>query len=39
MIDDGQRDRWTEASAALVGDDFCEQVESGTFDERVARWR
>ncbi len=39
MIDDGRRDRWTEASAALVGDDFCEQVESGTFDERVARWR
>jgi precorrin-2 dehydrogenase / sirohydrochlorin ferrochelatase len=39
MIDDGQRDRWTEASAALVGGDFCEQVESGTFDERVARWR
>lgn len=39
MIDDGRRDRWTEASNALVGDDFCEQVESGTFDERVARWR
>jgi siroheme synthase-like protein len=39
MIDDGRRDRWTEASAALVGDDFCEQVESGTFDERVAQWR
>jgi siroheme synthase-like protein len=39
MIDDGRRDRWTEASAALVGDDFCEQVESGTFEERVAQWR
>jgi precorrin-2 dehydrogenase/sirohydrochlorin ferrochelatase len=39
MIDDGRRDRWAEASDALVGDDFCEQVESGTFDERVARWR
>lgn len=39
MLDDGRRDRWTEASNALVGDDFCEQVESGTFDERVARWR
>ena len=37
MLDDGRRDRWTEASNALVGDDFCEQVESGTFDERVAR--
>ena len=39
MIDDGQRDRWTEASAALVGDDFCEQVESGTFDGAGGQWR
>jgi siroheme synthase-like protein len=39
MLDDGHRERWAEASAALVGDDFCEQVESGRFDERVARWR
>ncbi|HEV8449388.1 MAG TPA: bifunctional precorrin-2 dehydrogenase/sirohydrochlorin ferrochelatase [Gemmatimonadaceae bacterium] len=39
MIDDGRRERWSEASAALVGDDFCESVESGRFDERVARWR
>jgi precorrin-2 dehydrogenase / sirohydrochlorin ferrochelatase len=39
LIDTGHRDRWAEASAALVGDDFCEQVESGRFAERVARWR
>jgi siroheme synthase (precorrin-2 oxidase/ferrochelatase) len=39
LIDDGRRDRWSEASSALVGDDFCELVESGRFDERVARWR
>ena len=39
MLDDGRRERWAEASAALVGDDFCEQVEAGTFDERVAQWR
>ena len=39
MLDDGRRERWAEASAALVGEDFCDQVEAGTFDERVARWR
>jgi precorrin-2 dehydrogenase/sirohydrochlorin ferrochelatase len=39
MIDEGRRGRWSEASAALVGDDFCEQVETGRFTERVARWR
>ena len=39
MLDDGLRDRWAQASAELVGDDFCEQVESGRFDERVAQWR
>jgi precorrin-2 dehydrogenase / sirohydrochlorin ferrochelatase len=39
LIDGGRRERWVEASAALVGDDFCELVESGRFAERVARWR
>jgi precorrin-2 dehydrogenase/sirohydrochlorin ferrochelatase len=39
MLDEGRRERWVEASAALLGDDFCEQVESGRFDERVAQWR
>ncbi len=35
----GKRDRWAEASAALVGDDFRERVESGEFPARVAAWR
>ncbi len=39
LIDGGRRERWLEASAALVGDDFCDQVESGRFAERVAQWR
>ncbi len=39
LIDGGRRDRWIEASAALVGDDFCDHVESGRFAERVAQWR
>jgi precorrin-2 dehydrogenase/sirohydrochlorin ferrochelatase len=30
---------WREAAAALVGDDFCASVESGTFFQRVAAWR
>jgi siroheme synthase-like protein len=29
---------WREASAALVGEDFCEAVEAGTLEERVRRW-
>jgi precorrin-2 dehydrogenase/sirohydrochlorin ferrochelatase len=39
MIDEGRRDGWAEAAAALVGDDFCEQVESGRFADRAAQWR
>jgi siroheme synthase-like protein len=35
----GRRDRWGEASRALIGADFCEQVESGRFPARVAEWR
>lgn len=31
-------DAWRAAHAALVGEDFCAAVESGAFDERVARW-
>jgi len=39
LIADGNRDRWSEAAAALVGDDFCERVESGQIAARVAEWR
>ena len=39
LLDAGQRERWRDASRALVGDDFCELVESGDFAARVAEWR
>jgi precorrin-2 dehydrogenase / sirohydrochlorin ferrochelatase len=39
MIDDGNRDRWQSAAHALIGDDFCEQVESGALSTRMAEWR
>ena len=29
---------WRDASAALVGADFCEAVEAGTLEERVRQW-
>ncbi|HEY9229552.1 MAG TPA: bifunctional precorrin-2 dehydrogenase/sirohydrochlorin ferrochelatase [Gemmatimonadaceae bacterium] len=38
LLNRGARDRWSEASAALVGDDFCARVESGEFDVKVAEW-
>jgi siroheme synthase-like protein len=38
-LEHGDRRRWTGASAALIGDDFCAAVESGAFDERLAEWR
>jgi siroheme synthase-like protein len=36
-----QRDRasWRSAASALIADDFCESVETGTFAERLAEWR
>lgn len=39
LLDAGQRDRWREAATALVATDFCDQVESGQFGERIAEWR
>jgi siroheme synthase-like protein len=32
-------DRWREAAPRLVGEDFCESVEDGTFSERMESWR
>lgn len=32
-------DRWRDAAPELVGDDFCESVEDGTFTERMDSWR
>jgi siroheme synthase-like protein len=35
----GDRERWNRARRELVGADFCERVESGTFAERADAWR
>ena len=39
LIDGGERDRWTSAAAALIGDDFCDRVDSGRFAEAMREWR
>jgi precorrin-2 dehydrogenase/sirohydrochlorin ferrochelatase len=39
MLDTGDRRRWAEASKSLIGSEFCAEVESGAFDERLAEWR
>ena len=39
LLDAGERDRWKEACAALVGEDFSAQVEGGEFPAKVAAWR
>lgn len=39
LLASGHRERWDEAVHALVGADFCRQVESGEFSARVAKWR
>lgn len=32
-------DQWRDAAPKLVGDDFCESVEDGSFTSRVDAWR
>jgi len=39
LLNRGERDRWSEATGALIGEDFCAQVESGDFETRFAPWR
>jgi precorrin-2 dehydrogenase / sirohydrochlorin ferrochelatase len=39
MLNRGERDRWAEASTVLVGEGFCDEVESGQFATRLAEWR
>ena len=39
LLDEGNRDRWAEASSVLVGERFCDEVESGDFATKVAAWR
>jgi siroheme synthase-like protein len=38
LLANGRQDRWQEAAQALIGADFCRQVESGEFSARVAKW-
>jgi precorrin-2 dehydrogenase/sirohydrochlorin ferrochelatase len=39
LIAAGNRDRWRDVAGVLIGEDFCASVESGVFEERIARWR
>lgn len=39
LLGNDRRERWAEATSALIGSDFCEQVESGAYASRVAEWR
>ena len=39
LLDGGDREAWTRASAALVDDDFCELVERGDLATRATAWR
>lgn len=38
MLGTNRRREWHAAREALIGDDFCEVVESGRFGDEVARW-
>ena len=35
----GDRERWHEAAADLLGAEFCSSVERGTLEERMTAWR
>ena len=39
LLRDGARDDWERARDQLLGDDFCDSVEDGRFDARLAAWR
>jgi precorrin-2 dehydrogenase / sirohydrochlorin ferrochelatase len=39
LLNRGERDRWTQANGSLVGEDFCDRVESGDFETSFAPWR
>ena len=38
LLADDDRAAWRAAATALLADDFCDAVESGTFRERLAAW-
>ena len=39
LLGSAQRERWSQLSADVIGADFCDSVERGTFGERLAAWR
>lgn len=39
LLDEGQRERWSDAASSLLADDFCQQVESKRLTAKVAEWR
>lgn len=39
LLENGRRDRWSDAARALFTDDFCDQVESEQLVARMAEWR
>jgi precorrin-2 dehydrogenase/sirohydrochlorin ferrochelatase len=39
LLNQGDRERWTVATESLVGEDFCDRVESGEFKSSFATWR
>jgi len=39
LLGNDERAEWRAAASALIAEDFCESVESGEFDERLAAWR
>lgn len=39
LLSAGGTGDWHTAANDLIGKEFCESVEDGSFDERVARWR
>jgi siroheme synthase-like protein len=38
LLDDGRRERWSDAARALFTDDFCELIESERLTARTAEW-
>jgi precorrin-2 dehydrogenase / sirohydrochlorin ferrochelatase len=39
LLGEDKRQEWRTIAAAVIDRDFCESVEQGTLDERVASWR
>lgn len=39
LLEAGDREGWDRATAALIGQSFCERVESGTLAEEAESWR